>query len=267
MGGEGIASFGFRVAGCWLLVVDCWLRIPDFNSLILNLKSQIPNPKFAPNLKIISPLHFSWKGQTLWLSERRCIYWEEKKILILSDPHFGKPGHFRKEGIPIPQKIVQADLHALFEVIQFFKPGKILITGDLFHSTHNKEIDLFFQWREYVSQIPVILVKGNHDILDDAIYISAKIELHEEKWCVENFCFTHEAATFGSGHYVFSGHIHPAVRIAGLGKQSLRLPCFYFGKNYAILPAFGKFTGSATIRPANGDKVFAITKNEIISLH
>lgn len=218
------------------------------------------------NFTVISPYKFSFRSQTFWLSERHCIYWEDQRLLVISDPHFGKVGHFRKSGIQVPLKAGQANLHTLLEVIQFFKPQKLLVTGDLFHSSHNKEVDLFFQWRDYISHLPVILVKGNHDVLNKQKYLSAGIEVYEEEWCVENFCFTHDASAIDSDHYIFSGHIHPAVRIAGAGKQSLRLPCFYFGKKFAILPAFGKFTGSATIKPSNGDKVFAITKNEIIPL-
>jgi metallophosphoesterase superfamily enzyme len=43
-----------------------------------------------------------------------------------------------------------------------------------------------------------------------------------------------------------------------LGKQSLKFPCFYFSSNYAVLPAFSKFTGTAHIEPKPKDSVFAI---------
>ena len=151
-------------------------------------------------------------------------------------------------------------------MIQFFKPEKVLVTGDLFHSSHNKEIDWFINWRNNFKNLPVILVRGNHDILNDGMYSASGIEVIENSWSVHNFCFTHDLATSNSKQYIFSGHIHPSVRISGLGKQSLRLPCFYFGKHHAILPAFGKFTGNAIIQPEKNDKVFAITKNEIIHL-
>ncbi len=229
-------------------------------------KSQAINPKFALNFKTISPLHFSWKGQTLWLSERRCIFWEEEKMLILSDPHFGKTGHFRKSGIQVTQKVFQADLHAFFELIQFFKPEKVLITGDLFHSSHNKEIDWFIDWRNNFRNLQVILVRGNHDILNDEVYATAGIKVIENSWSIKPFCFTHDIASLSSDQYIFSGHLHPSVRISGPGKQALRLPCFYFGKDHAILPAFGKFTGNASIQPKKNDKVFGITNHEIILL-
>jgi len=43
-----------------------------------------------------------------------------------------------------------------------------------------------------------------------------------------------------------------------MGKQSLQFPCFYFGGGYAILPAFGRFTGTVSIDPGAESNVFAI---------
>ena len=62
----------------------------------------------------------------------------------------------------------------------------------------------------------------------------------------------------GKAPYFFSGHLHPGIRIRGMGKQSLQFPCFYFGGQYAILPAFGRFTGTVSIDPLPESNVFAI---------
>jgi len=43
-----------------------------------------------------------------------------------------------------------------------------------------------------------------------------------------------------------------------MGKQSLQFPCFYFGEQYAVLPAFGRFTGTVSIDPLPESNVFAI---------
>ena len=61
---------------------------------------------------------------TFSLSNDRCIFWEEEKILLLSDLHFGKTGHFRKEGIAVPQGVYKDDLQRLVTQIQFFKPDQ-----------------------------------------------------------------------------------------------------------------------------------------------
>jgi metallophosphoesterase superfamily enzyme len=66
------------------------------------------------------------------------------------------------------------------------------------------------------------------------------------------------AASKSGGGYYFSGHIHPGIRIRGMGRQHLQFPCFYFGGGYAVLPAFGRWTGTVSIDPAPEDNVFAI---------
>lgn len=201
-------------------------------------------------------------GQTLWLSTERCIYWEEQKSLIVSDLHFGKSGHFRKAGIGIPQNIYKEDLQRLFSQVQHYKPTRLIVVGDLFHSAVNKELDLFVRWRNDLSQLDFQLVKGNHDILKKDWYKEANIHVSNEHLAIENFCFVHDiAAACDPGKeitYYFSGHIHPCISLKGLGKQSIKLPCYYFGETFAVLPAFGKFTGTALIEKNKKDQVFAI---------
>lgn len=59
--------------------------------------------------------------------------------------------------------------------------------------------------------------------------------------------------------YTLSGHLHPGITLSGKGRQRLRLPCFWFGAQTGILPAFGAFTGLADIQPRQGDQIFATT--------
>jgi DNA ligase-associated metallophosphoesterase len=198
------------------------------------------------------------------------MFWEEERALILSDLHFGKSGHFRKSGIGIPQNIYKEDIHRLFTQIQFFKPSSLIIAGDMFHSYANKEIDFFLKWRNDLPDVKILLIKGNHDILKKEFYARANVEIFEKKLSIKKFCFIHDITescedSIGSV-YTISGHIHPGITINGLGKQSLTLPCFYFGEKYAVLPAFSLFTGLAKIRPGNTDKVFALLENEVIEI-
>lgn len=211
------------------------------------------------------------KEQQLWLSTDRSIFWEEEKALIVSDLHFGKTGHFRKSGVAVPQTVYKDDLQRLLVQIQYFQPRQLLIVGDLFHSHANKELELFKRWRENFPDLSIRLIKGNHDILRDNWYEEAGIEVINENLLINNFHFIHDitlAASYENGgrsqtalNYSFSGHIHPGIRINGIGKQSLCFPCFYFGETYAVLPAFSRFTGLALIEPEINGHVFAITSS------
>jgi DNA ligase-associated metallophosphoesterase len=202
------------------------------------------------------------RGQQLWLSADRCIFWEAERSLIVSDLHFGKTGHFRKAGIAVPQSVYREDLLRLLCQIQYFRPRQLLVVGDLFHSRENKELELFLKWREDFPDLGIQLIEGNHDILHKDWYEKAAITVYPGVLSMGPFSFVHDITEVADGGddetYYFSGHIHPGIRIRGMGRQSLMFPCFYFGAGYAVLPAFGRWTGTVSIDAAPEDHVFAI---------
>ncbi len=210
--------------------------------------------------------------QTFWVSPERCLYWEEENALIVSDLHLGKSGHFRKEGIAIPQSIYKADLQRLVTQLYLFKAEKLIIVGDMTHSRANKELDLFIRWRRDFSTLEVELIRGNHDILDDNWYEEADITVHEKKKISGPFLFLHDLqmrSKLGDNEqtlYSFTGHMHPGINIRGKGKQSLTFPCFYFAKDYCVLPAFSRFTGTYMVSPTFEETAFAIVNDGILKL-
>ena len=204
------------------------------------------------------------------LHSSRVLYWEQEHILILSDLHFGKITHFRKNGIAAPTDIIKEDLHRLFEIIQFFNPKKIVIVGDLFHSIANKEHELFKRWRNDFLHIAFVLVKGNHDIISNGWYADANIFVIQNFIQIKNFVFVHQLKDYTNSikenEYLICGHVHPSIVIKGKGRQSLKFPCFYFTKTYLLLPAFGKFTGTYVVEKNKTDTVFAIVNTEVIKV-
>jgi DNA ligase-associated metallophosphoesterase len=147
----------------------------------------------------------------------------------------------------------------LLSLIQYFRPRQLVVVGDLFHSKENKELDLFLRWREDFPHLGIRLVMGNHDILRADWYEKAGIAVTEGILVIGEFAFVHDIEDAAEHMpYYFSGHLHPAIRVNGIGKQSLQFPCFYFGAEYAILPAFGRFTGTVSIDPGVESNVFAI---------
>ncbi len=213
-------------------------------------------------------INFNLFNNHFLLTAARTIFWEEEKTLIISDLHLGKAGHFRKNGIGIPQTIFKEDMQRLVSQLQYFKPVKLLVVGDLFHSSDNKEHEMFLKWRNDLPGISIQLVKGNHDILETGWYQRAGIDVHTGTLTIREFVFTHDINDLQETgpRYCFSGHIHPGIKITGRGKQSMQLPCFYFGKKYAVLPAFGKFTGTHPVKPVKGDSVFALADNKIMQV-
>lgn len=199
-------------------------------------------------------------NNTFLLSAERCIFWEETKTLILSDLHLGKTGHFRKAGINVPQAIFKEDMQRLVTQIQHFKPEQVIVIGDMFHSHGNKEHELFVKWRNDFPHLLIHLVKGNHDILKEKWYREAGITISNCEITIDRFSFVHDFTDckVPDNGYIFSGHIHPGINIYGPGRQSLSFPCYYFGSQYAVLPAFSRFTGMYAIKPKAGETVYAL---------
>jgi len=227
-----------------------------------------------------APVHHKIHNNTFWLLPQKAVYWEEQKTLILADLHLGKTGHFRKEGIPVPQGVYKDDLHRLFDIIRQYKPEQLLIAGDMFHSKMNKEVDLFTRWRRDVEQLPIQLIKGNHDILHNEHYANADITVTDCKLHIDRFCFVHDINDAGvetplvnnemrestEAYYYFSGHIHPGVVLRTGNRQSICLPCYYFNAEYAVLPAFSAFTGVYPVSTKKKDNVFAIVKDSVMKV-
>jgi uncharacterized protein len=218
-----------------------------------------------------APFYHKLLQNNFWLSPERMAYWEEEKALIVSDLHFGKTGHFRKEGIAIPQSVYKEDLQRLVSQLQFFQPKQLIVVGDMFHSAANKELEWFKKWRDDFSELDIQLIMGNHDILKKQWYKEAAVTINYEKLAINHFSFMHDINDLTNSKplvpdYIFSGHIHPGIRINGAGKQSLHFPCFYFTPGFCVLPAFSRFTGLAMIRPKEEDHIFAIVNQSVIQL-
>lgn len=212
---------------------------------------------------------FSLLNQDLLLLPQKAIYWKQENALIAADVHLGKVGHFRKAGIAVPRDMEQTELAVLSDLIYEHSPDKIIFLGDFFHSDINADWDWFVLWRSQFPKLEIILIRGNHDVIDDDYYSQLNIKLHDEL-LIGPFLMLHHPLTDNglqnAAGYVFCGHIHPGIRLVGRGRQVITLPCFAFGNKQVILPSFGKFTGRVAIRSNKGDKIFAIAQNKVLAI-
>jgi len=185
-------------------------------------------------------------------------------VLIVSDLHFGKVEHFRKNGIALPPTAARKGIEKLYELIQAVDARRVIFLGDLFHSDYNNAWPAF---KDMIASLPDYkfeLVLGNHDILETSLYSGMNLT-----YCIElnNLILTHEPMdVIVEGKYNLCGHIHPGVRLSGKGRQSVKIPCFYFGKEMGIMPAFGTFTGTHVLKPMEGDKVFVVQDKMVIEV-
>jgi len=213
-------------------------------------------------------VNYTIAGEELFLLPEKAIFWLRKKSLFIADLHLGKSGHFRKAGIPVSSLVHHDDLNRLSAILAAWPVETIYLMGDLFHSFHNQEWKDFIDWRMQYPQVIMHLIRGNHDILDDQFIHDGNIVLHDDSFIVEPFFLSHKPVeSFSTHYYQFYGHIHPGVRLNGKGLQSLSFPCFCFGSNAGVLPAFGAFTGHSVLKPSGGDAVFIVYNNLVKQIH
>ena len=198
-----------------------------------------------------------------YLHKTGAVFWKEKNTLLLADIHLGKVGHFRKSGIPVPRKAGGVFYDKIIKLKNSLDFSQIIFLGDLFHSSLNNEWFLFENWVKK-SELKIILIKGNHDIIPKLVFEQVGIKTYDDLK-IEKFFFTHYPKKINDC-FVFSGHIHPGVRLIGKGKQIMKFPCFICNKDQIILPSFGGFTGMHLPKIKNGDQVFVITNKEIIEI-
>jgi len=203
----------------------------------------------------------SIKNNDFTLHPSGAIFWEIKKMLLITDVHLGKVVHFRKHGAPVPANAAYKNLEKLTEVTNHFEPDTVCFLGDLFHSKLNEEWQDFEKWVAYC-KAEVILITGNHDVIPRYLYEDIGVKVFDEL-LLDGFHLTHHPTEI-KGTFNFSGHIHPGIRMKGIGRQFLKLPCFYKTENQLILPAFGNFTGKHILTPSETDEIFAIVEGEVI---
>lgn len=211
-------------------------------------------------------MKISVREEEIILDKERAIYLPKEQLLAISDLHLGKAAHFRKAGLAVPNVVSKNDLNRLSGLLERYLPKQLLINGDMFHSNYNSEIDEFAKWKENFNEINFVLVKGNHDQQSEEVYRDLAITIKEPTYQTDKFCFIHDVAHCNSNLYTISGHIHPGISIYNKAKQRLKFPCFYFGEDHAVLPAFSNFTGLQLVKAKETDLVFAITPTKIVKV-
>jgi DNA ligase-associated metallophosphoesterase len=205
---------------------------------------------------------------TCWLLPQKALYWPEANWLVVADIHLGKAGHFRKAGIPVPGQLHWEELQQLSALLNYFGCCDLVVLGDLFHSQVNGEWAYLTGWMQETPGVRLYLVVGNHDLHSQAFW-PKDLYLVTERLAQGPFVFTHEPVlptALEKGQYNLHGHIHPSVRLYGKGRQHLRLPCFHFGKQHGVLPAFGQFTGQAELPTYPGDDVYVVAGEKVMKI-
>ncbi len=205
--------------------------------------------------------------ERLWLLAERAAYWPRMQTLLVADAHLGKAAAFRSAGVPVPRGTTADNLERLTTLITRLEVQRVVFLGDLVHNAAGVRAaaSAFIRWRTVHADIEMLLVRGNHDRHAGDLPADWNITCVEEPHPIGSIALCHFPQNVAE-HYAIAGHVHPAARLVGRGRASLRLPCFWFTANHAVLPAFGSFTGMAEVEPSACDRVYVIAERSVVSV-
>ncbi|MFL5616377.1 MAG: ligase-associated DNA damage response endonuclease PdeM [Gemmatimonadaceae bacterium] len=207
-------------------------------------------------------------GEQVILMAEHALYWPAATTLFVADAHFGKAATFRAGGIFVPPGTTTSALARLDGAVARMGATRLIFLGDLLHAREGRSpetLRLVTEWRASRPQLEAILVRGNHDRSAGDPPESLGIACVDAPMLEEPFAYAHHPRTL-DGSFVLTGHVHPAVRLRGPGRQYERLPCFWIRPTMAVLPAFGDFTGLGDIELEDGDRVFVVADGSVVSV-
>lgn len=166
----------------------------------------------------------------------------------------GKSETMAAAGMPVPGGVIEHDLMRLGGMIKRFGAKRVLVLGDLLHAPAGLAEGMVERVAAWMGASGAVweIVPGNHDRKLERVAERWGLGVHGDVHVEEGMGFVHDGVRDGrravglSASFVWSGHVHPLVRIRGNGDR-LRLPCFFVTGVAGVLPAFSFFTGGVLV--------------------
>ncbi|WP_028347994.1 ligase-associated DNA damage response endonuclease PdeM [Bradyrhizobium murdochi] len=179
------------------------------------------------------------------------LFWQEQRLLVVSDLHLEKGSSFAARGVLLPPYDTVATLSRLAAVIARHDPRTVIALGDSFHD-HDAHRRLSAPDRDALSAMQArrdwIWISGNHDpALPGDLGGTVANEV-----AIGPIVFRHEP-TGAAGE--IAGHLHPKARVTTRGR-SMERRCFASDGERAVMPAFGAYAGGLSIRDPAFAKIF-----------
>ena len=210
-------------------------------------------------------INFSWNGTILQLYSNLVLFIPSTGELLISDIHIGKAEYFQLNGIPITNNEDENNINRIYKLINEFKPNKLIILGDLFHSKYSLNKNLISKVERLFETFKnkIELIEGNHDKgcqIKDISYLKEIESL--------NLIFTHEPIRKKDNKTLnICGHYHPKLILKN-NQDKLSFKCFAFDSfnNNLYLPSFGDLTGGFMCKK-HFKKWAIISENKIVEIN
>jgi uncharacterized protein len=180
------------------------------------------------------------------------LFWDDERLLVVSDLHLEKGSSFATRGILLPPYDTAATLARLAVVVSRYDPKMVIALGDSFHDADAHE-RVSSPDRDAIAMMQAgrdwIWIAGNHDPKPPASLRGAVAS----DIAIGPICFRHEP-TGAAGE--IAGHLHPKARVATRGR-SIERRCIASDGVRAVMPSFGAYTGGLSIRDRAFAKIFA----------
>lgn len=187
----------------------------------------------------MNPHRFSLGPARLAALPSGALWWEEARLVCVSDLHLGKCLRPARGGGPmLPPYETRDTLTRLDADLAATGAATVVCLGDSFDddaAAGEIEEETALWLARMQAGRRWIWIEGNHDAGRTAPGGTHLAE-HREGSLV----FRHVAAAGGTGEV--SGHYHPKASVSGRAGRVTR-PCFLFDGARAILPAYGTYTG------------------------
>ncbi len=202
-------------------------------------------------LAVASPSAFEVAGITMLADLSGALFWEEQRLLVVSDLHLEKGSSFALRGVLLPPYDTVATLGRLAAVVARHDPRMVIALGDSFHD-RDAHARLSDADRDTLTALQAgrdwIWISGNHDPAlpsDLGGMVASEV-------AIGRIAFRHEpTGAFGE----IAGHLHPKARVPTRGRTMERR-CFASDGERAVMPAFGAYAGGLSIRDAAFAKIF-----------
>jgi len=189
-------------------------------------------------------------GETLRLLPQRCAFWPRQRLLLVADMHPGKAASFAR----------------LTQAIAATGAIRVAFLGD-FLALANE--DAMVQWRRRHLSLELLLVRGTQHATASVDWAALGVEVQSGPVLRGPFALVHspeDAKPLAASHYGLAGQLHPVHVLHGQTHERVRVPCFRFTPDHAILPTFGAVTGGHPVQAFAGDRVFLVSEERIVAL-